>query len=122
MTARTAEAAPEGGGHGGGLPASATDASTQAARGEIVAQRRPDDLVIDQKKSLPTSPSVVDSSGRPTTVARRKLSGKPRRKAVAERRDLERIIGKARRGRGPESVWDTEGAAKRDPGLGKTTS
>lgn len=36
--------------------------------------------------------------------------------------DRDRILGKARLGRGAESVWDIEGVAKRNPGLGKVSS
>ena len=84
MTRTMDETAGGRGGDGEGLCASATDASTQAGRGDSLAWKRPNDLAVEQKTRLPTSQSAIESSERPTAVAGRGLSEKSRFKRTKE--------------------------------------
>jgi hypothetical protein len=54
------------------------NASTQAAWGDIMARRRPEDLVVEQKECLLIMRSAVESPKRPTVVVGWKLSRKSR--------------------------------------------
>jgi len=57
--------------NGAALRRSAMNASTQAALGDIMARRRPEELVVEQQERLLIARSAIDFSERPTVPARR---------------------------------------------------
>ncbi len=65
------------GGDGNGLRQSATEASTQAVSGTIMAGQRPDTARTEQRR-LPIPRSAIESSERPMAVVGRGPSGKSR--------------------------------------------
>ena len=78
MIATNDETARGEGGHGSGLPGSATDARTQGALGGIMARERPDAPFTEPEKCFLISGIVIESSERSATVVGRRLCGKCR--------------------------------------------
>ena len=65
MTPTTEETVGGSGGDGDGLRESAQNASTQFVLGDIMAWKRSGPAVVEQRKCLPISRSVINSSERP---------------------------------------------------------
>jgi len=82
MMGRAAETAPEGGGHGDGLPGSSTEAFTQGGRGQDAARERPDVLFFDPKVPLRASRRAIQSLQEPTVVGGKALLRKSRCKGI----------------------------------------
>jgi len=66
------------------LPGSTENPSERAALGVVVTRRRREQLVVEQKKSLPISGSTLESLKRPTVVVGWEPSGESRLSVVGK--------------------------------------